>query len=94
MMAYMYHLAAILNQSRAGIPDGDDFKVVNLLNAAYFWAGAIAVIIIIIAGFMYTTAAGNANQVKRAKDAIIGSVVGLIIVILAFAITNIVIGAV
>ena len=90
----LFQLAAIINQSKSGIPSGDDFKIIDLLHAVYLWSGIIAVIVIIISGFFYVTAANNASQVTRAKNALLSAVIGLIIVILAFSITDIVMGAV
>lgn len=63
----------------------------NLMNTVYFWAAAIAVLIIVIAGFFFVTSRGDANQIQRAKNAIWGSVIGLIIIIFAFVITQFVI---
>jgi len=63
----------------------------NGLNIAYFLAGTIAVIVIIIGGIMYATSAGNAGSVTKAKNMILYSVVGLVIVIIAWAITNFII---
>lgn len=65
----------------------------NLLNTVYFWAGIIAVIVIVVAGFIYVTSQGEASKVAQAKNAILGSVIGLIVIALAFVITNFVIGA-
>lgn len=53
-------------------------KKVSLVIA--FIAGIVAVIIIIIAGFMYVTGGGDPQKVSSARSAIIGAVVGLIIV--------------
>jgi uncharacterized membrane protein YagU involved in acid resistance len=64
----------------------------NALNAAYLWAGIICVVIIIIAGYFYVISNGNAATVKRAKDALTGAIIGLVVVILAFTITQFVIG--
>lgn len=66
--------------------------VQTVLSTVYLWAGIICVIIIIVAGFLYVTSAGNAASIKKAKDAILGAVIGLIMTILAFAITVFVIG--
>lgn len=71
---------------------GASTLVQNLLNAAYAWAGIICVIIIIVAGFYYVTSNGNAQAIAKAKNAILGAVIGLVVVLLAFAITNFVIG--
>lgn len=53
-------------------------KKVSLVIA--FIAGLAAVIIILIAGLMYVTAGGDAQKVSSARSAIIGAVVGLVIV--------------
>lgn len=64
----------------------------NGLNIAYYAIGAIAVVMIIIAGFTMVTSGGDAEAVKKAKNTIFYSVIGLIFVILAFTITHFVIG--
>lgn len=64
----------------------------NGLNIAYLLAGIIAVIVIIIGGFMYTTSGGDSSGVTKAKNLILYAVVGLIVIIAAFAITNFVLG--
>lgn len=53
-------------------------KKVSLVIA--FIAGVAAVIIILIAGLMYVTAGGDPQKAATARSAIIGAVVGLIIV--------------
>lgn len=63
----------------------------NGLNTIYFIAGTIAVVMIIIGGIMYAISSGDAGKVTRAKNIITYSVVGLVIVLGAFAITNFVI---
>ena len=65
--------------------------VTNILNTAYFLAGIVAVGMIIFAGIQYLTANGEPSKAKKAMDTIIFSVVGLIIVIAAFAITKFVV---
>lgn len=66
----------------------------NGLNLAYFLAGIIAVIVIIVGGIMYATSAGDSGAVTKAKNLILFAVVGLVVVLSAFAITNFVIGRV
>lgn len=88
---YLYYAAGLIDQNASGIPAASGFSLKNILNAVYFWAGAIAVIVIIVAGFYYVTSANNSSQIVRAKNAILSAVIGLIIVLLAFGITNIVI---
>jgi hypothetical protein len=64
----------------------------SILNVAYGAAGIVCVIVIIYGGFIYTTSDGNATNVKRGKDAILGAVIGIIVVIMAFAITQFILG--
>ena len=52
-------------------------NVVNLLSAI---AGVIAVIMIVVAGFKYTTAAGDSGKISSAKTTLIYAIVGVIIV--------------
>lgn len=64
----------------------------GILGTAYWVAGVVAVIVIIIAGIFYSISEGDAAKVKRAKDAILYAVVGLAVVMMAFVITNFVVG--
>lgn len=64
----------------------------KVFNVFYFFAGVIAVILIIYAGFMYVTSAGDAGKVTKAKNIIAASIIGIIIIILAYAITAFVAG--
>ena len=92
MIHTLYHYAAI-TASDFGIPKPSSNVLKLALNAVYFWAAVIAVIVIIVAGFYYVTSNSNAQQVTRAKNAILGAVVGLIVILVAYTITAIVIKA-
>lgn len=77
-----------LNTGEVHVPVVDaNSALTTILNTVYFWAGIVCVFIIIIAGFLYVTSAGNASTIKKAKDAIFGAVIGLIVIVMAFAIT-------
>lgn len=69
-----------------------DSALSGILNTIYLWAGIVAVLIIVIAAIMYVTSGGNGNQTKRAKDAILGAVIGLVVIMMAFVITQFVLG--
>jgi len=49
--------------------------------------GIIFLVLLVIAGFRYMTAAGNEEQTSKAIDTIKQAIIGLIIVILAYSIT-------
>jgi uncharacterized BrkB/YihY/UPF0761 family membrane protein len=70
----------------------EDTALQNILNTAYTWAGIVCVIILVIAGIMYVLSAGDSSKVKKAKDAIMGAVIGLIFILLAYTITAFVMG--
>lgn len=64
----------------------------NALNLVYFIAGVIAVVMIIFGGISYVTSAGDSGKVTKAKNTLVYSIAGLVIVLVAFAITSFVIG--
>ncbi len=79
--------------SDINIPDVSAISVLGgVLDGIYFIVGAVAVVIIILAGFSFASAAYDPAKIAKAKNAILYSVVGLIIVIIAFAITQFIIG--
>ena len=68
---------------------------INLaINVVLGVLGLLAVIVIIYGGFMYTTSAGDASKIKKAKDTIMYGVVGLVIALLAYAIVNFVVSSI
>ena len=67
--------------------------VKNILNAVYFWIGILAVVFIIIGGVNYTISQGDPGKVAKAKSTIMYAVIGLIVSLLAFAITEFVLNA-
>ncbi|MFZ1257932.1 MAG: hypothetical protein WAQ25_00495 [Candidatus Saccharimonas sp.] len=86
--------AALINASDIGFtgPKSDQGLLKNILLPVYFWGGVIAVIVIVVAGYLFVTSSGNPQQVTRARNAVIGAAVGLIIILSAFTITSIVLG--
>jgi uncharacterized membrane protein YjfL (UPF0719 family) len=65
----------------------------NTLNIVYMAAGIAAVIVIIVGAIIFASSAGNSSSVVKGKNMVVYAVVGLVVVIAAFAITNYVIGA-
>ena len=75
--------------------DGKNYVSENLLpgisNGFLIFTLGVSVIMIIIAGMMYILSSGDSDMVKRAKDIIFWTVVGVIISILAYAIVSLVV---
>ena len=96
-MTHLYQLAVTLDSNDVkNIPTASASEVLSgVLTTIYFLAGVVAVISIIVGGFLYTTSNGSngdASKVKTAKDVILYAVVGLVVVAMAFTITGFVIG--
>lgn len=98
MMSSLLRLLAAtaqINPSDIGIknPAKDPNAALSgILNLAYSAAGIVAVIVIIYGAYIYVTSDGNAANVKRGKDAILGAAVGIVIILMAFAITQFILG--
>jgi hypothetical protein len=63
-------------------------KLQAILSIVFATTGAIALLIITVAGFRYVISRGDPNAIAGAKNAIIYAVVGLIISITAFSIVT------
>lgn len=58
------------------------------LGLVYFVAGIVSVIIIIMGGVRYTMSGGDSGKVASAKNTIIYAVAGLVVVLIAAAVTQ------
>ncbi|MBD3311350.1 MAG: hypothetical protein GF349_02535, partial [Candidatus Magasanikbacteria bacterium] len=67
------------------------FTVARIINVALGLLGIIMVVILVYAGFLWMTAAGNDEQVGKAKKMIMAAVIGLAIILSAYAISNFVV---
>lgn len=54
--------------------------------------GVISVVMIIYSGFLYVTSSGDANNVTKAKNALMYAIIGIVIASLAAAIVNFALG--
>jgi len=68
--------------------------VFKIIKAFLQLLGVIFLIIIVYAGFRWMTAGGNEEQVTEAKKLIKNGIIGLIIMLVAYAITLFVFGAI
>ena len=71
--------------------DGDRSLMSNvamLINVFASVMGFLAVGMIVYGGFMLLTAQGDPARIKRGKDVVLYSVIGVILVMLAYAIVN------
>jgi len=75
-----------------GLAKADPRQVaVNIIQLALGFLGILAVIIILIGGFKWMTAAGNEEQIEDAKKVLIAGIIGLVIILGSWAIASFVI---
>ena len=81
--------AKSISQQVSSQTDGQTFEggIGNILYAVYGVIGILAVVFIIIGGVNYSISQGDPGKTKKARDTILYAVIGLIVVLSAFAIT-------
>jgi phosphate starvation-inducible membrane PsiE len=62
----------------------------TVINALLVFAGAVAVLFLIVGGFRYVVSAGNPDQVEGAKKTILYAILGLIIIFIAFVLVQLI----
>ena len=76
-------------KTNVGFGDNNPIEILTSLVALVLgFLGLIAVIIILIAGFLWMTAGGNDDRVKKAKTMMVQGLIGLIIVLSAYGISG------
>ena len=63
----------------------------NLVNALLTFTGLIALVIFIMGGFKFIHSAGDPKKLEGARNNLIYGIIGLLIILLSFAIINIVV---
>ena len=84
-------VGAFQEQASSGSNFGTEFlttKAGQIIGLVLSFIGVIFLILMIYAGILWMTASGNEQQVTKAKGLIINSLIGMIIVFSAYAITN------
>lgn len=92
----VHTVAAIIDPNNTNLPQpgADGGKIQDILSIVFAIAGAVSVLVIVIAGFMMVISAGEPAKVAKARQSIIYAVVGLFVCIFAFTIVTFVVGKV
>jgi cytochrome bd-type quinol oxidase subunit 2 len=61
---------------------------VNIINYLLFFLGVIAVVAIVYAGILFLVSGGEAERTARARSTFLYAIIGIIIIVLAFAIVR------
>jgi hypothetical protein len=70
----------------------DNTLVSNIFSLVLALAGAVAVAFIVWGGIQYVISQGESSKITQAKNTLLYSIVGLVIVMFSFAILNFVLG--
>lgn len=97
-MSSVFHFLAAtstdikITASEIGAPTAkaDSSALQDGLGMVYFVAGIVCVIMIIIGGVRYVTSQGDSGGVQSAKNTVLYAVVGLVVILLAAAITQVI----
>lgn len=85
----------IYTGQEAGYPSSDlavgesllPYKIGKIIRAILSFLGVIFLVLMIYGGYTWMTARGNDQQVSKARSIVINSIIGLIIIMAAWAIT-------
>lgn len=64
------------------------YIVFTVVNTGLIFLGMITLIIVIVAGFMWIFAAGVEEKITKAKDLLKGAVIGLVIVLMSYGLSQ------
>jgi hypothetical protein len=86
---------ATVGESAWGTGASDSLPVIvgNVISVLLGILGIIFLVLVVYAGFLYLTAQGEDAQVKKAKAILTKAVIGILLVMSSYAITNVVVDA-
>lgn len=81
--------------ANAGLSNADSLPVIvgNTISILLGILGIVFVVLVVYAGFLYLTSNGGEENVKKAKKLLTQAVIGLILIVSAYAISSYVISA-
>ncbi len=85
-------LSTFAEQAGFSTGDGLTITIARLIRTVMSILGILAVILILIGGFKYMTSGGNDEKIKSAKKLFSSAIVGLVIILSAFAIVQFILG--
>lgn len=63
--------------------------IIKVITILLVLSGVIAVLFVVIGGFQYVTSGGNEESAKKGKKTLTNAVIGIVVVVLAYAIINV-----
>lgn len=77
-----------------GIADDADLvdSIAAILNWLLLFVGIVAIVMFVVGGILYLTAAGNEEQAEKAKNTITYAIIGLIVVLISYVLVRTIAG--
>jgi len=93
VLAQDYGLGATANV--AGLKKAEPAAVIgSIIGYALSFIGIIFMVLVLYGGYLWMTSFGNEQKVEKAKELIIGAVIGLVIIVAAYTITTFVVNSI
>lgn len=67
--------------------------VLTIINFFLTFLGLLAVVMVIYGGFLYVSSAGNEENINKAKKILMYAVIGIVVIIVSFALVNTILSA-
>ena len=68
--------------------------VANVIRILLIFAGVIAIVFVIIGGYQYVVSGGNEETAEKGKKTLINAIIGIVVIVLAYAIINVIVNLV
>lgn len=68
--------------------------IVNIIRLLLMFAGAIAVVFVIIGGYQYLTSGGNEEQAEKGKKTLINAIIGIVVIVMSYVVINVIVNMV
>jgi len=68
--------------------------IVRVVNILLTFGGVIAVVFVIIGGYQYLVSGGNEETAEKGKKTLINAIIGIVVIVLAYAIINVIVNLV
>lgn len=83
----------VINTQNLPQVSANSTEIGKVLDIVFQIAGAIALLVITLAGFRYITSRGDPQAIAQAKNAILYAAIGLVVCVLAIAIVNFIVNS-
>lgn len=64
--------------------------IVEVVRLLLLFAGGVAIVFVIIGGYYYITSGGNEETAEKGKKTLINAIIGIVVIVLAYAIINVI----